>query len=164
MPLEQLQSGRVRLNLVSGSRNNGKTLKVEREQGNISLVGKGKVKKGSNKGCDSKREKKKKYLSKFKCYGHHEFFHYVSDFPLRNKKGKKQGASLADVNEISNRVDREFTLITCLTSSTSQCVWYIDSVVSFHMMGVREEFSNYKEEDINFYIKMGNKSKCTPIA
>jgi len=57
----------------------------------MTLVGKEKVKKGSNKG-----EKNKKDLSKVKCYGCHEFGHYVNDYPHYKKKGKKQVAASVD--------------------------------------------------------------------
>ena len=65
-------------------------------------------------------------------------------------------------------MEDEFALIACMVSSTSQCVWYIDSGASFHMTGVREYFSsykedNYKEEDTNFQISMGNLSKLNPV-
>ena len=36
---------------------------------------------------------------------------------------------------------------------------YIDSGASFHMIGGREYFSNYKEENTNIKISMGNLSK-----
>ena len=60
-------------------------------------------------------------------------------------------------------MEDEFSLIACLVSSTSKCVWYIDSGASFHMTGVREYFSSYKEEDTNFQISMGNLSKLNPV-
>ena len=42
-------------------------------------------------------------------------------------------------------------------------VWYIDSGASAHMTGFREYFSSYKEEQIDFHITMGNRTKCTPV-
>ena len=41
--------------------------------------------------------------------------------------------------------------------------WFIDSGSSAHMTGVREFFSIYQEEQMNFQITMGIKAKCTPI-
>ena len=72
-------------------------------------------------------------------------------------------AALASVEELSSRMEDEFALIACMVSSTSQCVWYIDSGASFHMTRVREYFSSYKEEDTNFQISMGNLSKLSPV-
>ena len=53
--------------------------------------------------------------------------------------------------------------VTCLASSASSEVWYINSGASWHMTGIRECFSNYQEERMNFQIIMGNKAKCTPV-
>ena len=74
-----------RQSLVNGA---NKSQKSEVEHENVAQAGKGKAKKGSNKGSNSKSEKKKKEFSKVKCFGCHEFGHYVSDF-LERKKGKK---------------------------------------------------------------------------
>ena len=72
-------------------------------------------------------------------------------------------AASASAKELSSRMEDEFALIACMVSSTSQCVWYIDSGVSFHMIGVREYFYSYKEEDTNFQVSMGNLSKLNPV-
>lgn len=107
----------------------------------MALPGKGKAKKDSSKAPSPKGEKKKKDVSKVKCYSFHEFGHYVSNCPHRKKgekKGKKKMIASTSVDELSSRMEQEFALIACLTSSTSQGVWCIDSGVSFHMIGVRE--------------------------
>ena len=72
-------------------------------------------------------------------------------------------AALASVEELSNRMEDEFTLIACMIRSTLQCVWYIDSGASFHMTGVREYFSSYKEKNTNIHISKGNLSKLNPV-
>ena len=90
------------------------------EQDNIALAGKGKAKKGSSTGSNSQSEKKKD-LSKVKCFGCHEYGHYVSDCPER-KKAKKQVATSTSAEEFSNRMEDEFALIACLVSSTSQTI------------------------------------------
>ena len=51
----------------------------------------------------------------------------------------------------------------CVSRSASPEIWYIENGASAHMMGVRECFSNYQEEKMNFKITMGNKAKCTPV-
>ncbi|KAH9322750.1 hypothetical protein KI387_017389 [Taxus chinensis] len=102
----------LRLSLVNGA--NNKSQKSEVEQENVALAGKGKAKKGSSKGSNSQGEKKKKDSSKIKCYGCHEFGHYVSDCPERKKnekKGKKQVAASASADELSSRMEDEFALI-----------------------------------------------------
>ena len=150
----------LRLSLVSGT--SSKSHKSEAEQENVALAGKGKAKKGSSKGSNPQGEKKKKDLSKVKCYGCHEFGHYVSDCPQR-KKGKKQTTASASADELSSRMEDEFALIACMVSSTSQGVWYIDNGASFHMTRVREYFSSCKEKDIKIQISMGNMSKLNPV-
>ena len=96
----------LRLSLVSGSStSNNKTPKVGKEQENVALVGEGKTKKGSSKGSGPKVEKKKKDPSEVKCYGRHEFGHYVSDCHHRKKKGKKKETTSANAYELSNKMD-----------------------------------------------------------
>ena len=65
-----------------------------------------------------------------------------------------------DVSILASRLEEEFS---CLSNSASLEIWYIESGASAHMMGARECFSNYQEEQMNFKITMGNKAKCTPI-
>ena len=55
---------------------------------NMALAGNGKAKKRSSKGPNPKGEKKD--LSKVKCYGCHEFNHYVNNC-LQRKKTEKKG-------------------------------------------------------------------------
>lgn len=131
------------MSLVSGS-SNVKTQKREDDE-NVALARKGKAKKGSNKG--SKGEKKKKDLSKITCFGCGHNGHCVSQCPNRKKgkkkKGKQQKTTSIDIQDLSSRLEDEFVLIACLSSSTSTSVWYIDNGASTHMMGVRELFSSY---------------------
>jgi hypothetical protein len=64
------------------------------------------------------------------------------------------------VDEFVARFENDFSLIACLSSSASTGVWYIDSVASSHMTGVRDFFSSLKEEEVDLYIQMGNDAKC----
>ena len=61
---------------------------------------------------------------------------------------------------LASRLEEE---LASVTSSTSSEEWYIDNGASWHMMGIRECFSDYREEKMNFQITMGNKAKCTPV-
>ena len=65
-----------------------------------------------------------------------------------------------EIYVLASRLEEEFA---CVSSSASPVVWYIDSGAFFHMTGVQECFSSYREEQMNFKITMGNKEKCTPI-
>ena len=53
--------------------------------------------------------------------------------------------------------------VACMTSAASSEVWYIENGTSWHMTGIRECFSEYREEKMNFQITMGKKAKCTPV-
>ena len=64
------------------------------------------------------------------------------------------------ISKLASRLERE---CACLSSSTSSYDWYIDSRASAHMNGVRDHLSSYQEEQIDFQIIMGNKTKCTPV-
>ena len=65
-----------------------------------------------------------------------------------------------DVSILASRLEEDFS---CVSSTTSSDVWYIDSGASALMTGVWHCFSDYQEEQMNFKITMGNKAKCTPI-
>ena len=60
---------------------------------------------------------------------------------------KKEQISLTDLDVLSSRLKEDDT---CLASSASAGTWYIDSGASAHMTGVREYFSSYREEKMNF--------------
>ena len=65
-----------------------------------------------------------------------------------------------DMKVLASRLEED---LACVSSTAPPSVWYIDNGASAHMTGVRECFSSYKEEQMNFKITMGNKAKCTPI-
>ena len=65
-----------------------------------------------------------------------------------------------DVSVLASKLEEEFA---CVSSTASYDVWYIDSGASTHMAGVRDYVSDYQEEQMNFKITMGNKSKCTLV-
>ena len=51
-----------------------------------------------------------------------------------------------DVFVLASRLEEEFA---CVSSTASPEVWFIDSGASAHMTGVRECFSDYREEQMN---------------
>ena len=65
-----------------------------------------------------------------------------------------------DMTVVASRLEED---LTCVSSTGPPTVWYIDSGASAHMTRVRECFSSYQEEQMNFQITMGNKAKCNPV-
>ena len=74
------------------------------------------------------------------------------------KKGSMEEQMDHDVSVLASRLEEEFSYVSSFASPE---IWYIDSRAFAHMTGVRECFSNYQEEQMNFKIIMGNKAKCT---
>jgi len=69
----------------------------------------------------------------------------------------------SNIQETSNFSSRFEDGFVFLEGSASQGVWYIDNGASTDMTRVREYFSSYGEENMDFDITMGNKMKCTLI-
>ena len=65
-----------------------------------------------------------------------------------------------DLKVLASRLEED---LACVSSTTPLGVWYIDNGEPAHMIGVRECFLSYQEDQMNFQITMGNKEKCTPI-
>jgi hypothetical protein len=89
--------------------------------------------------------------------------YFASQCPNK-KKGNKNSqmatSASTKVDEFAARFENEFSLITCLSSSTSNGVWYIDNGASSHMTRVWDYFSSLKEEEMDLVIEMGNNAKC----
>ena len=75
----------------------------------MSLIGKGK--------------RKKKDMSKVKCFACHKIGHYASQCPNK-KKGKKDAevSTLAKVDDFAEKFEKEFSLMTCLQLVVVECV------------------------------------------
>ena len=54
-----------------------------------------------------------------------------------------------DISVLASILEEEFS---CVSSMASPEIWYIDSGAFAHMTGVRECFSSYQEEQMNFQI------------
>jgi len=65
-----------------------------------------------------------------------------------------------EASDFSSRLEDKFA---CLSGLASQGVWYIENRASTHMTRVREYFSSYKKEHMDFHITMGNITKCTQV-
>jgi hypothetical protein len=111
------------------------------DEENVALVAKNnnKFKKGPKGGKKPKGEGKKD-MSKFKCFPCHKFGHYAVQCPNKKKNGT---TTSTEVEEISTKFDKEFSLVVCLsTRDTHSSVWYINSGASRHMTGVREHLTD----------------------
>jgi len=74
---------------------------------------------------------------------------------------QKDSRSSPGKEESMKNVDHDYSMlasrheeVTFLASSASLEVWYIESGASAHMTGIRECFSSYQEERMNFQITM----------
>ena len=82
---------------------------------------------------------------------------YASQCPNRKKdKGKSHVVAFVEVDEFSTRFEKEFSLVTCLSSSMASSVWYIDSGATCHMRVVRELFTSLTGKDLDLDIELGD--------
>jgi hypothetical protein len=58
-----------------------------------------------------------------------------------------------------SQFELDFALISCMASSASGSVWYLDSGASFHMTGDKESFNDLEEKDLRIHIEMGDDGK-----
>jgi len=65
-------------------------------------------------------------------------------------------ATSAKVDEFNSKIEKEFSLITCMTSFLANSIWYIDSGASSHMTGNKEYFNQLTKKDIEFHIELGD--------
>lgn len=83
----------MRLSLVESNinENSSKGPKSVKDEENVALALKGKVKKSPSQGQGSKgEEKKKKHLSKMECFRCGEFGHYSTHCPKKRKDTKEK--------------------------------------------------------------------------
>ena len=78
----------------------------------------------------------------------------ATNFPHKKKNKKDSGAVAGEALALQFELD--FSLITCLVSSSMRSVWYLDSGASFHMTRDKELFSDLEEKDIQMHIEMGD--------
>ena len=117
---------------------------------NFSLVIKGKKSKGNK----SQGEEDKREFSNIKCFHFHEYGHYATKFP---QKTRKKEPAVAVVSEaLASQFEIDFTLIACMANTVMGCMQYLDSGVSFHMMGNRDLFSDLEEKDLQQNIEFGD--------
>ncbi|XP_059067571.1 uncharacterized protein LOC131858366 [Cryptomeria japonica] len=87
--------------------------------------------------------------------------HCARQCPNKKNKDNKKKKVLAttEVDEFTLRFENDFSLISSLSSSPANKVWYIDSGASCYMTGVKECFRKLEEKKNDFYIDLRDKSK-----
>ena len=128
------------------------------EEDTVALAAKDRKKKTNKKGPKEGGKKKKgveqqRDMSKVKCFACHKFGHYVIECP----NTKKRVVAFADMKEFSSKLEREFSLIACISPfSRSSRVWYINNRASTHMSEVREVFFELTERDLDVEVELAN--------
>ena len=108
------------------------------------------------------KEGKKRDMSKVKCFHCHDYGNYATNCPQnRNNNKKAPGAAIGEA--LASQFELDFSLIACMSSTVMGYMWYMDSGVSFHMMGNKEIFSSLEEKDIFMHIEMGDDGKYIAI-
>jgi hypothetical protein len=113
-----------------------------------------KARKGKGKKFHPKSESKFKKLdlSKVKCFHCHEHGHLTTNYPQKRKNKTVVGAATGEARV--SQFELEFSLITCMASSASGSMWYLDSGTSFHMTGDKESFIDLEKKDLRMHIEM----------
>jgi hypothetical protein len=103
-------------------------------------------------------------MSKFKCFAWQKTGHYASQCPNKKKKGNPQVTASAEVADFSTKFEKEFSLVTGLSSTSATTnMWYIDNGASSHMTGVRVYFTDLIEGDVDLDIELGDDSTVKAV-
>jgi hypothetical protein len=96
-----------------------------------------------------------------KCFHCHKHGHLATNYPHKKNNKKVFGAATGEA--LASQFELDFSLISCMDSSASGSVWYLDSGTSFHMMGDKDLFSNLDEKDLKMHIDMGDDGRYCAI-
>ena len=138
---------------IRRSTRDGSSSKNDDEE-NFTLASKERKGKGKKSHPKSEAKGKKLDLSKVKCFHYHEHGHLATNCPQKKKNKKAIGAAMGDA--LASKFVLDFSLITCLVSSATGLVWYLDSGASFHMTGDKDLFSDLEDKDLQMHIEMGD--------
>jgi hypothetical protein len=98
----------------------------------------------------------KRDMSKVKCFACKKIGCYAGKCP--NRKKRPSGATTTiDEEEFTTQFERECAFFFCCTTvETTPNIWYIDSGASSHMTGVREHFTNLRDQEVKMDIALGD--------
>jgi hypothetical protein len=90
--------------------------------------------------------------------------HYASQCPNK-KKGKNQSQQVAasaesQVKEFAKKFEKDFSLVSCLSSTDSSSAWFVDSGDSRYMMRTHELFTSWSKMDSNMHVELGTHVRC----
>ena len=72
----------------------------------------------------------------------------------------KQHTSSTKVDEVADRLQREFLLVTALSGIVfGSGTWLVDSGATCHMTGALELFESFTESDSDMYVELGMGTK-----
>ena len=74
-------------------------------------------------------------------------------------KGKNVAAS-AEIDDFASQFDREFSFMASTSTlvAPSSRIWYVDSGASRHMIGAKDQFTQFSDRRINLEVEMGDES------
>jgi hypothetical protein len=125
------------------------------DEEDFALTAKARKGKGKKAKSNSESKVKKLDLSKVKCFHCHKHGYLATNCPQKKKRKTVVGSATGEA--LVSQFELDFSLITCMASSASGSVWYLDSGTSFHMTGNRESFIDLEEKDLRMHIEMGDK-------
>lgn len=65
-----------------------------------------------------------------------------------HKKENKKDPAVAAGEALASQFELDFNLIACMANTVMGCMWYLDNGASFHIMGIRDLFSDLEEKDL----------------
>lgn len=100
----------------------------------------------NTKGNKSQREEgKKKYFSNIKCFHCHEFEHYVTKC-AQNKARNKELAVATVGEDLASQFELHFIHATCMESTITGSMQYLQSGAPFNMTGNGDLFSDLEKK------------------
>ena len=99
-------------------------------------------------------------MTKVKCFACQQKGHYIGQCPNRKKSKEVETSASAEVEEFSERFEREFSFMACLggfgcMGYSGSLTWFLDSGATRNMTGMRNVFLSYKELSPGSFVGCG---------